>query len=202
MNRVIIIFIKNLVPGHVKTRLAADMGNDVAYDVYRRLLRYTGQTVEQIDAERWLLYSQSIDHDDEWSEDHFQKHVQLQSPDLGLRMGDALKKALGRSDKAVIIGSDCPELLPEHIESAFDHLDRHDIVLGPSHDGGYYLFGCKAFQPDLFKEMKWSTSGVYSETVKRCRSLGLAVKDLEYLTDVDHATDLEKFPWLMKSGDY
>ena len=64
------------------------------------------------------------------------------------------------------------------------------VVLGPSHDGGYYLIGLKQPHPQPFERISWSTSTVLAETRQRCVEAGLAVVELPLWYDVDDAPTL------------
>lgn len=108
-------------------------------------------------------------------------------------MEKAFEKALFISEKALIIGSDCPYISEEIIESAFDQLDNNDIVIGPTFDGGYYMIGMKALHKTLFRDMIWSTEAVYDHTVQRISDLGLSYADGPQLNDVDYAEDWETY---------
>jgi len=86
--------------------------------VYYKLLNHTRATALQSEATKYLFYDQSIDTEDSWSADLFLKKVQS-SGDLGQRMEDAFKSVLSSNSKAVIVGSDCPEITSELIDEAF-----------------------------------------------------------------------------------
>lgn len=189
MNRALIVFIKNPILGLVKTRLAAEIGDDEALKVYQELLHYTKGVSLQLSAKRYLFYSDCIDYNDSWSIQDFTKRLQS-GDDLGARMNRAFEEV--GEEKKVIIGSDCPELLSKDIEDAFDSLNRHDLVIGPANDGGYYLLGMKEVHQELFEEMEWSTSKVFQETVSRAKAAHLKVKVLRELVDLDTLEDLEK----------
>jgi rSAM/selenodomain-associated transferase 1 len=110
--------------------------------------------------------------------------------DLGARLVAAFDELLRVSDRAVVMGSDCPDLDPETIRMAFAALDDHALVLGPARDGGYYLIGLKAPAPALFEGIAWGTERVLAETLERARRLGLATRSLEVLADLDTPDDL------------
>jgi hypothetical protein len=80
----------------------------------------------------------------------------------------------------------------ELIIKAMTELSRHDAVIGPSHDGGYYLIGFRSdtFIADIFKDISWSTDAVYSETTRKLSEQGLNVCILPIWRDVDTYTDL------------
>ncbi len=110
------------------------------------------------------------------------------SGDLGARMG-ALFEDLPPGP-VVIVGSDIPGIEPRHIAQAFDALGGHDAVLGPAHDGGYWLIGARR-RPSViapFKGVRWSTADTLSDTLANLR--GRRIKLLETLTDVDRGADL------------
>jgi len=144
-------------------------------------------------ADRYLFYDKSIIEEDNWPTDKFNKDLQFQG-DLGERMSHAFRKVLANCDKAVIIGSDCPEIYPELIESAFDKLDFADAVVGPTLDGGYYLLGMKKHHSELFIDIPWSTEDVFPNTISRLREANLLYTVMDKLSDMDNINDLKKFP--------
>jgi len=107
-------------------------------------------------------------------------------------MRDAFKELFaGGYESAVMIGADLPTLPLSHLRAAFAALERRPVVLGPSLDGGYYLIGLRAPQPELFEGIAWSTSQVLSQTIERINQLGLQVQCLEPWYDVDTIDDLD-----------
>ena len=72
----LIIFIKNPVKGRVKTRLAKDVGDEEALEVYQYLLKKTRTLACSSNARLKLFYSDKIDTDDTWSPQYFDKYVQ------------------------------------------------------------------------------------------------------------------------------
>ncbi|MBL0110440.1 MAG: glycosyltransferase [Saprospiraceae bacterium] len=94
-------------------------------------------------------------------------------------------------EKILIIGSDCPGITNDIIEQAYTALDFHDVVIGPSHDGGYYLLGMNTLIPELFQHIPWSTDQVLLETIKVLQHKRLLYKLLPTLRDVDTIEDWE-----------
>lgn len=194
MDRTLLIFIKNPIPGKTKTRLAAEVGNDRALRMYDQLLTYTRGVAEAVRARRMLYYSETILSNDGWSNTHFEKYVQ-EGTDLGARMEKAFVRAFEQSNRVLIIGSDCPGISAALLEEAFNALDAADMVLGPALDGGYYLLGLRKLQPALFHDMVWSTDRVAAETLGRAAKLGLRVHQLVPLSDVDYLEDWVRYGW-------
>lgn len=189
----LIIFIKNPVLGKVKTRLAMEVGDVKALAVYNALLNHTRKISLEIDVNRYLFYHESIEND-QWSEDDFIKGVQLDG-DLGRKMADAFSRVLSSQKKAVIIGSDCPQISSDLIFQAFKSLSVHDLVIGPTFDGGYYLLGMKSLYNNLFSNIKWSTDQVFQRTIERAKLLQISYFVLPKLSDVDYKEDWEKYGW-------
>lgn len=91
----------------------------------------------------------------------------------------------------LIIGSDCPAITSRSLSRAFRGLNHADAVIGPALDGGYYLIGLRAPQPGLFREIPWSTGGVFDATLRRARELRCRYRVLRRLRDVDTLADAE-----------
>jgi uncharacterized protein len=112
-------------------------------------------------------------------------------------LGDALSYAFERHlaeefDRVVLIGSDNPSLPRGPIEQACEALDEHDLTIGPTTDGGYYLIGMRALHPSLFEDISWSTPRVYAQTLAQAKRLALRVRAVAEWYDVDEACDLER----------
>lgn len=190
----LIIFIKNPIPGKVKTRLAATMGNEAALKVYQKLTQHTREIAQNLKLDRYLYYSDFIDQEDEWSNELFFKRRQS-GQDLGERMTQAFSEMLRNTSKAVIIGSDCPLLTPAIVQEAFDQLDHFPYVLGPATDGGYYLLGMCQPSPFLFENMAWSTDQVAQITLERIAKAGQSCFVLPTLPDIDQEEDWKQYGW-------
>ena len=185
----LIIFVKNPVAGRVKTRLAAGIGNQKALEIYLHLLAITRTVATKINCTRHVFYSDEIDSD-EWDEDQFNKHLQ-KGDSLGDIMNNAFETVftLG-AKKAVIIGSDCPELTSEIVDSAFKALAKKEIAIGPAKDGGYYLLGMQKPLPFLFDDKQWSTDSVFDDTIVDLMENRLSYERLPVLSDLDTIYDL------------
>lgn len=194
-NPALIIFVKNPEKGKVKTRLAKDIGDEKAVDIYKKLLQHTYNITHELSVEKYVYYGGYIDWNDMWDLDIYNKRIQVEE-DLGGRMIHAFGELYEREhDKVLIIGSDCNELSTEILQSAFNSLDDNDVVLGPTHDGGYYLIGMKKLHADLFTGKDWSTESVFEQTIKSIDENGLSYSVLPKLNDVDHKEDVPE-NWL------
>jgi rSAM/selenodomain-associated transferase 1 len=193
VRQTLIIFVRNPALGKVKTRLASTMGVQKALDIYHILLDKTRQAALGCHAARWLYYSDFVPETDGWNPAFFHKKTQ-HGDGLGERMERAFQEAFeAGAEKAVIIGSDCPELDGAILDDAFAMLDHADVVLGPVPDGGYYLLGMKTLLPALFHGIEWSTEKVLEKTLEKAAAAGKLVAMLPELYDVDTEADWVKF---------
>ncbi|MGW8193023.1 MAG: TIGR04282 family arsenosugar biosynthesis glycosyltransferase [Desulforhopalus sp.] len=116
--------------------------------------------------------------------------------DIGARMAAAFSHAFGAgTQKAILVGSDIPDISTRLLQQAFRSLSVSDVVLGPCHDGGYYLIGFTASEartllPLLFEKMPWSTKTLFIVTMKSLKAAGYTVATLPLLTDIDRPEDL------------
>jgi rSAM/selenodomain-associated transferase 1 len=187
----LIIFIRNPIYGKVKTRLAKDIGDEKALQVYQLLLNHTLNITKPLKCSKFVYYSDEVSDQDIWDNQNYIKRLQ-NGNDLGERMYFAMKDLFEAGfTKVLIIGSDCFQLKTEILEEAIIMLDQNSSVLGPAIDGGYYLLGLTSLIPDLFFNKEWSSEKVAQQTMDDFVRLGISYDFLEELNDIDDATDLE-----------
>lgn len=192
--KALIIMLKNPVKGKVKTRLAKDAGDEMAFDIYMNLLRHTQMITRDIDADKYIFYSDLIERNDFFDNGLYKKYVQC-SGDLGVRMDYGFSIPFKNEYKEVVmIGADCYALTPEHINKAFLALQDHDFVIGPATDGGYYLIGMKKWNRWLLQNKQWSTEHLFEESKTEIENNNGKLFLLETLTDIDTIEDLNLFP--------
>ncbi len=200
----LILFAKPPLPGRVKTRLARSLGQEGAARLYACFLRDAAETARAIGEARpgvslvceWALERGESLEDfplTDWLPGAFLHRAQT-GADIGARMSAALGRCLAAGERAVLIGTDFPDLPHEVLFDAFENLTSKDeprITLGPAADGGYYLIGMSGFFPEMFTGIPWSTSEVLSRTMERAGALGIGISLLPEWRDVDEADDLE-----------
>jgi uncharacterized protein len=192
MKKALIIFVRRPQAGKVKSRLAATVGDEKALEIYTSLLQHTHTVAKEAAADKVVFYTGEIEQYDLWSDTGFIKKLQSNG-NLGDKMSNAFEQLFNDGyQKILIIGSDCFELTPALIETAFAMLDHSDLVIGPAKDGGYYLLGMKKLYPFLFINKQWSTGTVYSDTILDFTTHQLTYKTLPALIDVDTEED-----WLL-----
>ena len=189
----IIIFQKNAELGKVKTRLAATIGDQAALEAYQQLVKYTHKVASQTTADKMLFFTDYLEEDLSKYPSHYRFELQS-GEDLGDKMKNAFKQLINEKyDRLVIIGTDCAEITSELISEAFEVLKNHEVVIGPAHDGGYYLLGMRRFIPDLFDGIPWSTEQVASLTIEYLENNKVSYGLLPTLSDVDFEEDWIKF---------
>ena len=190
----LVVFLRLPDKGKVKTRLAATLGEEAALEIYKKLVSITLDTVARSGIPAYLFYTGGLPSPSE-RDPRFSYHIQLDG-DLGTKMAGALSFVLSLHKKALIIGSDCPDLTPEILYACRISLDEKDIVLGPCDDGGFYLLGCSELHPVLFANIEWSTPSVLDQTIEKIMEANLSYRLLERLHDIDRAED-----WIRYSGN-
>ena len=197
MNKnLIIVFVRTPELGKVKTRLAKSIGDVSALTIYKLLLKHTATVLHDLSFDKVVYYSEKVEENDFWEARLFEKKRQ-KGADLGKRMQHAFETAFEKGyQKVLIIGSDLFDLKSIHITTAFEALENHDLTIGPSLDGGYYLLGMKELYPAVFKNKKWGTDSILENTLKDLQQQN--VKLLEALNDIDTFEDLQQQPKLLK----
>jgi rSAM/selenodomain-associated transferase 1 len=193
MDNALIIVAKEPVPGRTKTRLCPPFTPEAAAEFYRCLLLDTLALAQRLEcADRTVAYAPATAHGffEGLPADGF-RLIPQQGTDLGERLASALGQHFDLGyQRVVIMNSDGPTLPLACLAESFSGLDGADVVLGPGHDGGYYLIGMKQLYPELFQGIAWSTELVVPQTLAICRQLSLPVHQLPMWYDVDVEADL------------
>lgn len=193
----IIVFVKWPEKGKVKTRLTAAYGEDAATELYKCFVEDILRTVRG-EGFRPLIAYYPPDAGGKiaaWLGDG-NDYMPQSGRDLGERMKNAFRQLFEKGkERAVLIGSDFPDLPAEIITEAFSRLERSQAVIGPAKDGGYYLLGFRrdAFVPLIFEGIPWSTSGVFERTMAILAEAGPDVHTLPVWHDIDRPEDLIGF---------
>jgi rSAM/selenodomain-associated transferase 1 len=188
------IFAKYWEPGQVKTRLAAEIGPEHAALFHRVCLETLLRRFSRIADRRILAFTPAGRATDfacivppGW------QLAPQTSDDLGRRIEHYFTSAfVAGASRVILIGSDSPTLPEPVIVEAFDSLNEHDVVLGPTDDGGYYLIGLSRLVPRLFDDIDWSTPAVWSQTLDRLHSIDQSHHVLPPRYDVDTPADLAR----------
>jgi len=188
--------------GPAKTRLSPALPPVAAGALYRGMLGDALTALSETGADQRLVYWAAGDADPGVPTGRFEARRQV-SGNLGVRLSAAFSELLRASDdRAAIFSADCPSLGTPHLAAALEALERADVALAPSRDGGYTIIALRRAIPELFVEIPWSSSRVLDSTRDRARSLGLETAILEPLDDVDTPDDLCRLiAWMFAGGD-
>lgn len=188
MDPKIALFARYPAPGQAKTRLIPALGPQGAARVHRLLVERTLATIRA-------------------SGLPFAVHCTgAPLADFAVWLGDVELVAQGEGDlgarlarvgaPAILLGADVPDLTHAHLAAAAKALEKHEVVIGPATDGGYYLLGLARPMPFLFDAMPWGTSAVLENTLARLSAQGIGPALLEPLADCDLPQDLALWPEL------
>jgi rSAM/selenodomain-associated transferase 1 len=198
----LIVFVRYPEAGKVKTRLAEGTSNEFAGSVYKLCAERIFSEISFLkNFNKYIFYSEEKDKEKiiEWTNNNFFYYHQV-GDDLGERMFNAFEFVFNQQNRqAIIVGTDIPDLSKEIILGAIDSLDKNDLVIGPSHDGGYYLLGMKKVHSGLFEDIEWSSNSVFSSTVQKANASNLKIKELQMLRDIDTKNELDN--WLLQAGN-
>ena len=199
-DRCLVLFTKPAIPGRVKTRLIGELSAEEAASLHAA---FVDDLVER-------LRSGAYDLRIAWAVDQGAGLPVMSVPglrqrgaDLGERLFEGLRACTEGHTAVAAIGSDHPDLPLERVEEAFDRLAGGEaVVLGPAEDGGYYLIALRSdrLRREIFEGIDWSTSRVLSQTVERCRAVGIEPALLDPWADVDQPADLRRLAASMAAG--
>ncbi|NMH87298.1 TIGR04282 family arsenosugar biosynthesis glycosyltransferase [Flavivirga algicola] len=189
MNKeLIVVFVKNIKLGKVKTRLAKTIGIQGAFEVYKELVKITEFATEKIAIDKRIYFSNTVIKT-KWKNDY--KTIQ-NGDNLGERMKNAFTKGFEDGyERIVLIGSDLPDINSEHIKKGLNALKSNEVVFGPAIDGGYYLIGMTKMHHTVFSNKPWSESHLLEVTLKELDRENISYTLLEALNDIDTFEDLE-----------
>jgi hypothetical protein len=195
-DRVLVIMAKAPRPGLVKTRLASSLSPEAVTAFYCCLLDDTlalARSLKLRGVEVAIMCPAS----------DVNELTQLTGNDVRVvaQNGEGLAAGLtsvfahfaeGDQRRVIAFNSDSPHLPRSVLEAAFETLSAHDVVVGPTHDGGYYLVGAKAFHATLFAGDGMGTNNALERLLSRARALELSVGFADSFYDIDVADDLTR----------
>ncbi len=192
-NRTLVIMAKAPRPGSVKTRLAGSLSLQAVTDLYRCLLNDTIALAQALDHAEIAIMCPASDVED-------LSHAVAKTVRIVPQTGQGLAAGLASAfthfatahQRVIAFNSDSPHLPASVLETAFGVLEACDLVVGPTHDGGYYLVGARAFHPGLFISDGMGTASALEALLTRARALALSVHLTDPFYDIDVAADLSQ----------
>ncbi len=186
------VFTRYPEAGKAKTRLIPALGAEGAADLHRQLTERTLNQARALSEITIALHftGGNVEQMQSWLGNDLQYQLQC-SGELGDRLIHAFESTFAEGYQSiVVVGTDCPQLTPEILSQAFQELLTHDLVLGSTTDGGYYLMGLRKPIPELFVGIDWSTEVVFQQTMAIAQKRGVAIAQLPTLSDIDRPEDL------------
>jgi rSAM/selenodomain-associated transferase 1 len=193
-DRVLVIMAKAPRPGEVKTRLAPSLSPAAVTDFYRCLLDDTLALARSLSDVEVAIMCPDTDVN-ELAQLAGEQAIVVAQKGEGLAAGLTsvfAHFAEGHQRRIIAFNSDSPHLPRSVLEDAFETLAAHDVVVGPTHDGGYYLVGAKASHPALFARVGMGSSSALERLLSRARALELSVGFADRFYDIDIADDLSR----------
>ena len=192
----VLVFAKAPIAGEVNTRLIPDIGIDAATQLQAELIHSRLNALQKnklCHVELWC----SPDSDHEFFQKCKDKYgvplFSQQGDDLGMRMSLAIKEALKRFERVVLIGTDAPSLKVDQIELAIQKLADDVVVISPAEDGGYVLIGMSQYYSDIFNSVPWGTKHVLRKTKNNIEVNGLCAVELNTCWDIDRLEDYRRY---------
>ena len=196
----ILLFVKSPDQVPVKSRLSKAVGEEAARELYRNFVLDLLDTLSEItgkgryDLKVCVYPSGAVEDVRRWVSSRYTCTSQ-HGRDLGERMSNAFRECFAAGHtRAILIGSDAPDLTSEIIEPGFARLEHSIAVIGPAHDGGYFLIGFQkeSFLPAAFDGIPWSTGEVFCRTMGIFRREKLDPALLPPWWDIDTYEDLRR----------
>jgi len=191
-NRTLVIMAKAPKPGMVKTRLTESLPSPAVTALYRCLLEDTLALATSLTSVEVAVMCPESDQN-ELSQllGNTVRVVAQKGQGLAAGLTSVFRHftAAGRQH-VIAFNSDSPHLAPSVLDSAFEILATHDVVVGPTLDGGYFLVGAKAAYPSLFEDDGMGTRSALDRLLTRTKVLKLSTGFTETCYDIDVANDL------------
>lgn len=191
----IAIFSRAPDKGRVKTRLSKDLDETVVVNMYKNFVLDILQKIKSSKIQYKIFYdppdTKNVMADWLGADNEF---ILQQGDDLGERMKNVFTTMFENSiSRAVIIGTDFPDLPVKYLFEAFAGLKKSNAVIGPTFDGGYYLIGFNkdSFLSHAFDHMPWGSNRVFKNTMALLNETNLSVHVLPKWRDVDTYGDLK-----------
>ncbi len=193
MNTALAIFVKTPGLSAVKTRLAAAIGPAAAEHFHRVSAQAVAAVAQAAPAQvkpYWAVAENAAVEHPLW---HALPRIWQGQGDLGARLHHICSQLQSRHGRVLLIGADAPQITVGLLQQAIDALDdpATPFVLGPAHDGGFWLFGTRNPVPaEVWQQIRYSAPSTGSDLVTALAAGGTVAR-LPALRDVDTVEDLE-----------
>lgn len=203
MKQVFAVIGKRPVEGYSKTRLASDIGDEAAYELYDSFIHDFFSNYRKHTSKAFLYFygAPAIKQTEEYFR-HIFLRTEIADYDFIFQkekpfferledIFDDVRFKVGGDTFIHLTGTDIPDFPFAHIKT--QNIDEADVFIGPDSDGGFYYLGSRPKNDKIFefaKEMQVN-DGVFDSLVSKCKQLGLKVKVLNEWSDIDTKSDLD-----------
>ena len=193
--------------GRCKTRLARDIGKNNSAKIQSMMTNHTisvAKYLQKINIIDTTIAISNLGRKNcrRWSKELGIKKFSLQGKGC---LGEKMKRQIifnkkfctqNNIKKIIFIGTDLPDLCHLDLINTTKELEKNDLILGPSNDGGYWLIGLseKIMSSHIylpFINIKWGTENVLQNTIDNFASTKLKYKFLDKKIDIDTIFDIE-----------
>ena len=196
MSSIIIVLAKAPILGEVKTRIGKNIGMESSKWIYEQLLSHTSNVTKKTKIKTVLFKNKNHEKLETLFKHSIASKFQV-GKSLGEKMENAFQWAFKKKFKKIIlIWTDLWTLNEKIIIDSFKLLDKFNLVIGPSYDGGYFLIGMKKPNENIFKNIPWSTNNVLEKTISKMKTRKISF--LEIAKDIDSFSDLKSNLSLLK----
>ena len=194
--------------GSCKTRLSKDIGKRNALRIQNKMLNHTLSVSNYLKDQQITEISMAItgiglNSSKRWCKDLGINHFYFQGKGC---LGEKMKRQIFKSQRnsknyqkknIIFIGTDLPNLSHMDIVKTISKLEKKDVILGPSNDGGYWLI---AFSQRFisknnylpFINIEWSNNDVLKRTIDNLSQQKIKIDFLDTKVDIDTIKDIEQ----------
>lgn len=208
-HKAVIVCSREPVPGHTKTRMMPYLTAEQCAELHTCFINDLANECGKVSADIVIFYTTPDDAYESDTEcpilyEAFGPkafYFKQQGHDIWERMDYAIRKTLDLGyQSCILVGTDIPELEADSLEYALSMLTEHDVVLGPSTDGGYHLVGMNEAHSELFDAgAKAEPDRVLEDTIEAARAAGLSCCTVDEYTDIDDRDDISGYRARMRT---
>ena len=194
--------------GSCKTRLSKDIGKKNALKIQNKMLSHTLSVSKYVEERkiaevRMAITGMGFNSSRRWCKDLGINNFCFQGKGC---LGEKMKRQILKSQRnsrnyqkknLVFIGTDLPNLSHMDIVKTISKLEKKDVILGPSNDGGYWLI---AFSQRFisknnylpFINIQWSSNDVLKKTIDNLSQQKIKIDFLNTKIDIDTLHDIDQ----------
>jgi uncharacterized protein len=187
----LVVFGRLPEPGKVKTRLAKEIGDEKALEIYEQLLKYTLRVAQDCPMPAFFFYEGFLENGDAYPGFVL---VKQSEGNLGERMNHTFRYMLENLgfERVNIIGTDCPDVNEETLTRALRA--EADVIFGPARDGGFWLISSNRPIEALTEGVEWSTDRTLTQVMENAQKANIQAETAaDTLSDIDTFEDWEAF---------